>query len=447
MAASNLLHAINYYYSHPVHFVEDFIGVKPELEQAAILNSLVTNNHVAIKSGHGIGKTAVEAWSILWFMTTRPDCKVPCTAPTGHQLEDILWPEVGNWLNKSPVLKSLFVMTKTKLYMAGHEESWFAVPRSCSVPENLQGFHGREILFVVDEASGVPTEIMEVIEGALTNKGAHLLMAGNPTQISGTFFDAFNRDRALYKTFTFNAEKSRLVSPDYCARIATKFGRESDVYRVRVLGEFPRGNPDALIRLEEIEPAIDRKVSGGGVIEIGVDPARYGDDMSVICTRRGLRCLGFDEFSGINTTRLVGEIARKVKELRKEFEFTDMITVKIDDTGVGGGVTDQLETVAGELNVEVIPVNFGSVSDDDDYMNKSADLWGNLKKILPEISIPDDPEMIAQLTSRKYGVHIDGKVKLEKKEDMKKRGLKSPDKADALALAFMPANAGGAAWV
>jgi phage terminase large subunit len=437
MTNSGIIQAIQYYFDHPVEFVQDQIGANPEKEQQQMLKALVNHRYIAVKSGHGIGKSATEAWAILWFLFTHPHAKAPCTAPTGHQLDDILWPEVGKWLDKSN-FKSAFEHTKTKLYMRGHEKTWFAVPRSCSVPENLQGFHGDHVLFVVDEASGVPKEIMEVIEGALTNEGSHLLMCGNPTQITGTFFDAFHRDRALYKTFTFNGELSKLVSPDYCERVALKFGRESDVYRVRVLGDFPRGNPDALIRLDEVEPAVNRKgVTDEGPIELGVDPARYGDDMSVICSRKGAKVFPFDEFGGINTTRLTGEVSKRVKELRKKFNYKETIRVKVDDTGIGAGVTDQLELIAGneDINIEVCPINFGWEGNSD-YAKYAGVMWGHIKDILSEISIPEDAELISQLTSRKYTLAIDGRIVLEKKEEMKRRKLPSPDKADAIALAF-----------
>lgn len=457
MAASSILQAqseliknIDRYYSDPISFVIEQIGANPEPEQAAFLSALAQNQYISVKSGHGIGKTAGESWAILWFMCTHPMAKVPCTAPTGHQLEDILWPEVGKWLNRS-TFKAAFEFTKTKLWMKGFEEEWFAVPRSCSVPENLQGFHGDNVLFVIEEASGIPNEIMEVVEGALTNEGAYLLMVGNPTRISGTFHDSFHRDRALYKTFTFNAENSKLVSADYCRRIAGKFGIESDVYLVRVKGEFPKGNPDALIRLDEIEPAIAREVVATGILELGVDPARYGDDMSEICARIGNKCLGFREFSGINTTRLTGEIAKWVKELRNIYDYYDVdpktekkmmriIKVKIDDTGIGGGVTDQLESVAVEIGIEPVPINFGGISNDPDYLNTAGEMWGNVKTLLPYLSLPDDDEMISQFTSRKYTLQKDGKIVLESKEHMKARGLVSPDKADALGLAFAPDN-------
>jgi len=427
-----LIEAIQHYANNPVHFVKDIIGVEPEPEQAKVLTALAGSSQICVKSGHGIGKTAVEAWAQLWFLSTRPHSKVPCTAPTQHQLEDILWPEVKKWLNRSR-LKNAFEWTKTRMYMRGHAETWFSVPRACSKPENLQGFHSENLLFLIDEAPGIPEEILEVVFGALTQEGK-LLMCGNPTRISGSFYDAFHKDRAQYKTFTFSSEKSNLVTAEYCNRIAEKYGRESDVYRVRVAGQFPQGTPDALISLADTEPAVKRIVEEGGKITIGVDPARYGDDSTEICVKEGLS-IQFSSFHGINTTRCAGEVIRIVKEIRKT-GYEKKIEVRVDATGIGAGVVDQLEPRQEEFNIEVIPVNFGDTATDKDYYLYNSQMWGEAKEALKTMSIPDDPEFISQLTTRKYTVRPDGRIQIERKIDMKKRGLKSPDKADAFCLAI-----------
>lgn len=432
---SFLAEAIVYYYDHPTEFVEDLIGATPEPEQRQVLDAIAKYKRVAVKSGHGIGKTACEAWTILWFLFTRPLSRIPCTAPTYHQLEDVLWPEVHRWLGQSAI-KDYLVWSKKRLSIAGHhEEEWFAVARSCSDPDNLSGFHGRELLFVIDEAAGIPQDIMQVIEGTLTNEGAKILMCGNPTQLAGTFYHAFHKDRQLYKPFTFNAEESRLVSEQYCRDQATKYGRDSDVYKVRVLGEFPTGQPDTLIRLDVVEAALRREVKAEGKIEIGVDPARFGDDQSVICWRRGLQVQPLRSFHGIDTTRLTGEVARLVLQLRSD-GYEEVISVKIDDTGVGGGVTDQLVRQQADLKIQTIPVLFGGVATKAEYADYGSEMWGNIKEALETIQLPADDELVAQLTTRKYQIKPDGTIKLERKEDMKKRGISSPDKADALVLCF-----------
>ncbi len=182
--------AILYYANHPVEFVQDILKADPDPEQKKILRSLVTNQMTSVRSGHGIGKSAVEAWSVIWFMCTHPYPKIPCTAPTQHQLFDILWAEISKWKRNNKTLDSELIWTKEKLYMKGHAEEWFAVARTASTPDALQGFHAEHMLYIIDEASGVEDKIFEPVLGALSTPGAKLLMCGNPTQLSGFFMIA-----------------------------------------------------------------------------------------------------------------------------------------------------------------------------------------------------------------------------------------------------------------
>ena len=225
---------IMYYASHPVEFVEDIIGATPDEEQAKILRSLAAHTMTTVRSGHGVGKSTVEAWSVIWFMTTRPFPKIPCTAPTQHQLFDILWAEVSKWLRHSKALSNELVWTKEKVYMRGYPEEWFAVARTASKPDALQGFHAEHVLYIIDEASGVDDTIFEPVLGALSTPGARLLMCGNPTQLSGFFYDSHHKNRASYSTFHIDGRKSSRVSQDFISTIIRMYGETSDVFRVRV---------------------------------------------------------------------------------------------------------------------------------------------------------------------------------------------------------------------
>lgn len=435
MSGSAVALELSRYIEDPVAFVREIIGAEPDPDQCQVLEAIGKHAAVAVKAGHGVGKTAIEAWVILWFIFTRPLARVPVTAPTLHQLDDILWPEVAKWLARSKI-KGLLAWHKTRLAFIGFEETWFAVPRTASVPENLQGFHAEHVLFVVDEASGMKQELMEVVEGALTNDGARLLMAGNPTQLSGTFHAAFHRDRELYRTFTFSSESSPRVARAYIERMAKKYGRDSDVFRVRVLGEFPRGGSDDFIPLSLIEAAVGREVrfDPTDLWKIGVDPARFGDDESVIAAVCGPHVDPLRGFYGLNGPSLAGEVARLVREIRKR-GYSGTIPVRVDETGVGASCFDQLELEAKELGIDPVPVSFGGIGDED-HSNTAAALWGQVKRDLPMMQLPDDDDLVAQLSCRKYGIERDGRIRLERKEDMKKRGLSSPDRADALALAW-----------
>jgi hypothetical protein len=168
----------------PLLFVKSIFRVSPTSQQEEVLRKFRDSPAVAIKSGHGVGKTAMEAWLILWFLFLNPMARIPCTAPTQAQLHDILWPEINLWLNRS-ILQRYISWSKSRVSIIGQDETWFAVARTSNKPANLQGFHGQALMYVVEEASGVPQEIMEVIEGAMTNVGARLLMAGNRRRSPG----------------------------------------------------------------------------------------------------------------------------------------------------------------------------------------------------------------------------------------------------------------------
>ena len=180
---SELEQAILFYADHPVEFVEDIIGATPDEEQAKILRSLAANTMTSVRSGHGVGKSTVEAWAVIWFMATRPFPKIPCTAPTQHQLFDILWAEVSKWLRHSKPLANELVWTKEKVYMRGYPEEWFAVARTASKPDALQGFHAEHVLYIIDEASETMLKITEFVM-AFSPIGIASLMATMVSTIS-----------------------------------------------------------------------------------------------------------------------------------------------------------------------------------------------------------------------------------------------------------------------
>jgi hypothetical protein len=301
-------------------------------------------------------------------------------------------------------------------------------------------------MFVIEEASGVEQEIIEVIEGAITKPGNKLIMVGNPTKINGAFYDAFNKDRAIYKTYTFNSEDSENVDQSYIDRMI-RYGRDSDIYRVRVRGEFPKGEPDTFITLDKIEHSLNLEdIEEWNYYSIGVDPARFGDDESIICYRKGFEVQPLIAFQGIDTVRLAGEVIKVAREIWAS-GYKDEISVKVDDTGIGGGVSDQLNNAIKQqwdehgydqnnwsFNIKVIPVVNNGKPTDHSYKDKGSEMWGIIRDSLATVKIPNDDELIAQLTTRKYKVEPNGQVKLEKKDEMKRRKLPSPDRGDALGL-------------
>ena len=432
--------SILYYAEHPYDFVLDVLKVQPTPQQKEVLDIIIKaledNKGIAVKSGHGVGKTALESWIIIWFMVTRPNAKIPCTAPTRENLFDVLWSELAKWHNISN-LDSSFEWTKTHYYNRKFSETWFATARTSNKPENMQGFHGEHLIFIVDEASGVDTEILEAIEGSQTQQGSLIIYLGNPTQISGGFFDAFNSKRPFYHCFTFNSEKSPLVKKEYYEKIAAKYGKDSDIYRVRVLGLFPKAEPDTLIPLDRCEAAVVRELVRPQPfqyddVELGVDVARFGDDETVIYSRI---VDVLEEECSIRKRDLMTVTGEVVKVARK---YTGKnITINVDDSGLGGGVTDRLKELVkeGVLNATIVGVNNGSrANENEKYLNKGAEMWFYMREKIQSIKIPNDNDLIAQLSTRKYAVNSAGKHVVESKEHMKSRGLTSPDRADAAIL-------------
>ena len=415
--------------SDPIGFCEVLLGVRPDAWQCLALRALASGSNVSIRSGHGVGKSALLSWCMLWALSCWPHAKVPCTAPTEHQLWDVLWAEAGRWLKRSE-LAPYMLFTQTKIAIRGYEESWFAVARTARTAENLAGFHAPRLLYVVDEASGIRDEIMVTVDGALTTEGSQCIMAGNPTRGEGYFFDSHTRSRGRWECFAVSSMDSPRVSQSYAVEMAEKWGLDSDVYRVRVLGEFPKELSESFLRLSEIELAVQRwhELPAGEPVELGVDVARFGSDETVFVLRCGDKVTLIERQSGWDLMQTAGRVIQLCDE-------RGVRTVRVDDTGLGGGVVDRLrEQLSG---VQVVPVNFGG-SGDGHYLNQAGVLWGALRERLRsgEIGLPDNAELVAQLSARRHSITSTGKIALERKSDMKRRKLPSPDIADALVLAF-----------
>jgi hypothetical protein len=433
-------------YQHdPVAFMREVLEYEPDPWQADVARAVATNKWVTVRSGQGVGKTALEAALLLWFLMTQPFPRVVCTAPTGQQLRDVLWSEAAKWQAKSKLLSKLLKWTKTYIFLKGMEKRWFAVARVAVRPENMQGFHEDNMLFIVDEASGVRDEIMEAILGTLTGPNNKLLMCGNPTRPYGIFFDSHHGTRGDFKTFQVNAENSPRTSKENIEALAKAYGKDSNVYRVRVLGEFPVSEDDAFISLTSVEAAIATEPDKAGEITFGVDVARYGNDKTIIAVKEGNDLTLPIKRHGQNLMQTVGDIVQLYRTTLKERpDYRGKITVYVDDTGLGGGVTDRLIEVKREEKLrymEIVPVNFGSRVPDKDaaenFDNMGTWLWANLREELRlgRLSFPDDTELVAQLSSRKYSLTSAGRIILESKDYMKKRGVPSPDIGDAVALA------------
>lgn len=417
-------------------FVKHIVNGSPTKQQAEGLRAMDADDYITIKSGHGTGKSTFQAWLILHYMSTRPFCKIPCTAPSKHQLQDVLWAELSKWHRQMhPLFREMFVWTKEKFYHKDHPEDWFAVARTATKenPEALQGFHADYILQIIDEGSAVPDEVYEVLEGAYGRIESKVGQCGNPTRLTGSFNRSFNQDSAFYKRLTWSCLDSPNVPERYAKRIEKKYGLDSNMYRIRVLGEFPLRDGDSFIpydlaydaSIREVVDQVDSKVV------FGVDVARFGDDETAIAIRHGDKFLPIHSLRQKGTMEVAGYVAKLANEHKPQSIFVDVI-------GIGSGVFDRLE----ELGFPVVPVNVSEspATDPKLYKRQRDELWGKGRDWLElrrgSFVDDEDQDIIGQLSTPKYKITSDGKIVIESKDDLRKRGIVSPNKADAILMTF-----------
>lgn len=435
------------YKDDPVGFVVDILGAEPTKQQRDALEAIGTGTHVSIRSGHGTGKTAFDAWCILWWMYTRFNARVPCTAPTEAQLKNVLWAELSLWHQRmDKFFQDKFVCTSDRFYHAEFDKTWFAVARTARAekPEALQGFHGLNLLFIIDEASGVAEEVFTVVRGALTDDMNRCIMTSNPTRTTGFFYNSHTLwEGKPWRCLQFSGEESPLVSDRYINEIAVEFGKDSDVYRVRVLGDFPVESDFTLIPKTWVEEALKRSVSyvkrlsGKQFDAAGVDVARYGENKTVFVLVRGVTVVGILIYHKQSTMKT----AEQVIGLCQRMIPSD---IKIDEIGVGAGVVDRVV----DRGYGITAINVGqTATDKDKFANLRAEYYWGLRKRFEEGSISLKPlvkiltkeqmvQFIEQICSIRYEYSPSGKITMWSKEKMKREKIGSPDMADALMLAF-----------
>lgn len=438
VATDPLVERFREYRDDPVLFVREIFGVDPTEQQKKLLKSVaVPGSQTAVKSGHGIGKSAALAWLVLWFLWTRTDAKVPCTAPSGHQLEDVLWSEVDLWRKRMPKqMADCTEVIQSRVTISGMGREHYAVARTArkEKPEALQGFHSRNLLFVIDEAAGVPDEVFALMRGALTTHQARVVMAGNPTLVSGYFYEAFHRNAHLWNRFTFSGEDSPLVTREFIQSIIDEYGEDSDEYRVRVSGEFPRQSLTQFIPIDLVSDAmsrhLDQTMFNFAPVVLGADVSYFGDDRSVLFLRQGLYSERLWVGRDIDTYDYATLIHRFAMERSAD-------SVMVDVVGWGAGVVDALRRMM--TRGTVVGVNAASASSRTEYANKRMEMWADMKKWLEDGGvIPPLEDLKADMITPEFGYHVgNGKMKLESKQFIKQvRKMNSPDNAEALALTF-----------
>lgn len=429
----------------------EVLHVGPELWQGEFLKDVGEAIHgghrrFAVRAGHGVGKTTVEAWVVLWFLLFMRPCKVPITANSQDQLRDVVWAEVSHWHRKLPsFLKAMLDLGAERVSVKADPTEAFAVARTArpEKPEALQGFHSENLLFLIEEASGIDDIIFETAGGALSSEKSWVMMFANPTRTSGYFHRAFHGARAGWRRYHVPCSASSRVSPNYAKNMALEHGEDSNVYRVRVLGEFPQSEDDAVIPLGLVEAAVARDIAPNEMAIVwGVDVARFGDDSSALCKRRGNMLLEPPkEWRKMDLMQTAGLVAKEYRET----PFQERpAAINIDVIGMGGGVVDRLH----ELGLPVRGINVGEQPglDRQRYMRLRDELWFEARNWFDSKSVVlpvRDTENAGQwdkltdeLVGPKYKLESTGKIKVESKDEMKKRGVKSPNLADAFCLTF-----------
>lgn len=404
---------------------------------------------IARTSGHGIGKSALVAWIILWAISTFEDTKGVVTANTENQLKTKTWAEVAKW-HRLFIARELFQMTATALFARDplHERTWRIdmVAWSERNTEAFAGLHnqGKRILVVFDEGSAIPDVIWEVTEGALTDRNTQIIwmVFGNPTRNKGRFRECFPGGKFAHrwKTEAIDSRSVRISNKTQLNKWIADYGEDSDFVRVRVRGMFPRVDAESFISFELAQSAARREVEGGGPIVLGVDVARFGDDASVIYPRcgRDAKTREIEVYYSIDTMKFAGKVAAA-------FLRHGASICMVDGGGVGGGVVDRLR----QLQIPVIDVQFGGAPDNfnnegEHYANKRAEIWGALRRWLNHGAIPALPtgenvNLTDELTAPNYSMVTrrgEECIILEGKKEMRTRGVPSPNVADALACTF-----------
>ena len=392
---------------------------------------------LAVASGHGIGKSALVAWIILWAMTTFEDTRGVVTANTEAQLKSKTWAELAKW-HRLCLVKDLLKLTAAAIYCAdaAHAETWRIdmLPWNEKNPEAFAGLHnkGKRILIIFDEASAIADSVWEVTEGALTDEGTEVLWFafGNPTRNTGRFRDCFGRFRHRWITKQIDSRSARVTNKELIRQWVEDYGEDSDFVRVRVRGLFPARSDRQFIATDLAEAGRGRKLREDeynfAPVIMGVDPAWDGGDETVIWLRQGLASWKLAVYpKNDNDGVIAGYIARFEDEHKADAVFIDK--------GWGTGIY----SAGKNMGRRWMLVSFSQASPDSGFYNLRAYMWNQVRVWLKEGgAFPDDQVMVDDLTGPEYVVKADGKILLEAKQDMKKRGLPSPNRADALALTF-----------
>jgi len=429
----------------PTLFFEKTLGVTLWEKQLEIVESIRDHKRTTVRSCNSAGKTKVMGDAVLWYLFAYAPCIVVTTAPTFKQVKNQLWKNIKRSHAHAKTNLGGYVK-QTELEFA---DDWYAIGVATkdgdAGMESMQGWHSPNILFVIDESSGVGRPVKEAIEGGMIGEGSRLVEIGNPTKPSGDFFDSFSSP--LYNKIHISAFDTPnviagetvihgLVTKEWIEDVKTKYGEDSDVYRVRVLGEFPKKDTDTLISFDLVESAIDAEREEYGEEEfIGLDPSRKGHDMAAFIYRKGNFAKVLETIEKTDTMVLAGKSIKYLKEFPNA-------RLRIDIIGLGAGTFDRLREQP-KFSDRVEGVNVAvAAQDKEQFLNLRAEGWQVMREWLRDAILEEHKDWY-ELAAPKYKLTSKGQVQLESKDDMAKRGVKSPNVGDALALTFQKPTEGG----
>ncbi len=446
------------WHDDPVCFAEEALGVKTWPRQAEFMRAVARHPRVAVRSGHKVGKSTGAATLALWWAVTRTRATVVLTSSSYRQVKGILWKELRRLHREArvPVGGKLAEDPETGLQFADGRE---VVGLSTKEPERIAGYSGANILFIPDEASGIPESIFEAIEGNVAG-GGQIAMLSNPTKPSGTFFDAFNANRRFWHALHVSSEETPnatgigepipgLATAAWVAEKRDEWGEPSSIYQVRVKGNFPAAGDNTVIALVLVDGARSRwdddaaegaereALDESGRLHLGIDVARFGDDDSAIVPRRGKKLYPADVVHGQDTMEIAGRALRTARDMRQPGEPKPLL--KVDVIGIGAGVADRLRE---HDDVEVVDVNVAESAWATDregrpqYANLRTQVWFTLRDFLKDGGgLPPDSKLEGELVAPAYTIDSQGRYVVESKDKMKARLGRSPDRADGACLA------------
>lgn len=483
---------LSLYQNRPLQFCKSFLNMHLIWDgQKKIFKSILKYPITVVPSGHSTGKSASAAALTVWWLTTRFKARVIVLAPSYRQLSTVFYAEVSKWYNKSLLKTFDLFLLKNNIMQFNHSEykkEWYMLPISPKTPDQLQGQHGDKslqveeimkqlgievidddvtmkqviemlkekkaesednLLVIVDESSGVQDDYIEVLEGTDPTR---MVFFGNMTKTSGFFYNmAYRKKSKEVNVITLSSEDSPFMSKEQTQSIINRYGKDSNVYRVRIQGLPPTSEEDTCIPLSVLENAVNNEelTKWENIEVMGLDPARYGGDDTVGYVSTGSRVELEFCYNNSNSLRCIEYISEWCRRTPEKTHYLLM-----DSTGLGGPIADAIyekidmdndnrndeNYIPIVPNLEVIEINFGSndVFEEKEYANIVTEMFFFLKEELIQnknVIIPDDMELIEDLSSRKYLFKSDGRLIIESKDEVKKRIKRSPGRGDSFLLA------------